>query len=54
MLHPSTQNDLEAGVTHNMALGPDDFDVDFINRSLEHVNNFSKRYTEKLTQELMY
>ena len=37
-----------------MALGPDDFDVDFINRSLEHVNNFAKRYTEKLPQVLMY
>eukprot|EP01032_Pedospumella_encystans_P012768 gene12768-14745_t len=54
MLHPSTQNDLEAGVTHNMALGADEIDVDFINRSLEHVNNFAKRYTEKLPQVLMY
>lgn len=57
MLHTNTQRDLEAGIVHNSAQNHyynADIDVDLINKSLAHVNNFAKRHTEKLPQVLMY
>jgi len=57
MHNTSTQRDLEAGIVHNAAgnhFYNADIDVDLINRSLAHVNNFAKRHTEKLPQVLMY